>query len=129
MGEIIPLDKTNTVLTRHCTLHFNSLLDHAVHHGLSLWSLGVVIQKDSVEVAITDMSYNGGKQAALCHVLLGCLNQIWQLAHRHSHITGPDVVTGLLDSHGAPKSLLSRTPKLVLLLLALGELEGLATSL
>ncbi|KAI6761489.1 hypothetical protein HG531_002042 [Fusarium graminearum] len=70
-----------------------------------------------------------GKQATLGHVLLGLLNQIWQLAHRHGDVTGPHVIVGLLDSHCAPERLLSRTPQLVLLLLVLCKLKGLATGL
>ncbi|KAI6769634.1 hypothetical protein HG530_004263 [Fusarium avenaceum] len=97
------------MLARNSTLHLNSLLDHAMHHSFGSLSLRIV--------------------AAPCHILLGVFDQIWQLAHGHGDVASPHVVAGLLDSRCAPQSLLSCTPQLILLLLALGELEGLAAGL
>lgn len=110
------------------TLHLDGPLDHAVHHRLGLYSLGLVVEQDSVEVAIANVSNNGAEQSTLGHVLLGLLDQLGQLAHGHGNVASPDAVTGLLDSHGAPQSLLARTPELVLLLLAARKLKGLASS-
>merc|ERR1711939_315105 len=99
-----------------------SLFFNPTHHLTSCFFLGIVVQQNSVEVAVAHVSHNSTDQSALLDIVTRLLDDVCQLADRHRNIRCPDMVAAIpSQSHDRPQCLLASGPQLRRLIVVLGK--------